>query len=192
MINLLLPEDKKQLRAARVNVILRSYFILLGLAMIVMGGVFGFGLLITFGQKTTAEESKVGSEQAALAYKDTRDKAAAFTKDLSIAKTILAGDIRFSTLITDIAAIVPPNVILSNLALGANNLASPLTLSGQANSYDNVVRFKNDMEASATFENVKILDATTADTSGGSVDALTARYPVTFNISAQFSKKENK
>jgi Tfp pilus assembly protein PilN len=190
VINLILPEDKKQLRAARGNVVLRSYFMLLGLAVLLMGAVFGFGLFMTSTQKAEAESSKAASEQASLAYKVTRDQAAAFTKDLSIAKTILASDVRFSTLITNIAAIVPPNVILSNLSLGSNNLTAPLTLSGKASSYDNVVRFKNDLEASDIFENVKILDATNADVSGQNVDPVTARYPVTFNISTQFSQSK--
>lgn len=189
MINLLLPEDKKQLRAARGNTVLRRYFELFGLATLMTAGIFGFGLMTTYNQKAQADTDKIASEQNALIYQDTRKAAAAFTKDLSIAKTILASDIRFSVLVTNIAGIVPQEVILSNLALGSNNLATPLTLSGKAGSYDKVVQFKNDMEASSIFENVKILDATTADTSGEEVDPITARYPVTFNISAQFSQE---
>ncbi len=190
MINVLPPETKKQLRAARFNVIVRNYYLLLGGTIVLLAGVFAVGLYTSDNQKAAANNDFAAAQQEAVAYSATSKAADQFAKDLEVDKTILAGDIRFSTLLTDIATVIPSCVILSNLAIGTTNLATPLTISGRSCTYDDGVKLKNSLEASSLFEKVKLTSATTTDpTSLSLTNAFFARYPVVLTLTAQFSKQ---
>lgn len=189
MINLLPNNSKKQLKAARSNAILRRYYLLVAISATLLAAVFGVGFKVTFDQEVKYINAKQQSEAESVKYQQVRKAAEDFGKDLAAAKTILASDVRFSQLITDIASVIPPGVILGNLTLNTQESTSaPLTINARAKTYDDTVKLKNSLEASPIFENVSILSAGVGDaTSAGSTS-----YPVTVSLSAKFSKKDNK
>ncbi|HEU5187585.1 MAG TPA: PilN domain-containing protein [Candidatus Saccharimonadales bacterium] len=181
MINLISPQAKKQLRAARVNRTLGSYFlILLGAAML-LGGIFAVGFYTTNVAMQQANQLTAENLQKAEAYAKVRTQAEAFSKDLNVAKTILASDVRFSKLIGTIAAVIPKGVILTNLTLtAAQNPNAPLTINARAKNFDDGIALKNNLEASPIFENVKLINASTSPE--------VSAYPVTLSLSVQFTK----
>lgn len=179
------------MRAARNNVVLRRYFVILLMGIGLTAGVFLFGLQVTLVQRTEADNIKAKSEQAAREFAATRKAADDFTKDLATAKTILASDIKFSDLIADIAGVVPSGVILSDLSFTADNLNAPLVINARATTYDNAVKLKNSLEESPIFENVSIQKVSTESTDSQAT-LITSKYPVTATISAKLSKRSNK
>lgn len=183
MINLLSVESKKQLRAARHNHVLRQYYILVLLATGLLGAIFSVGFKVTIDQEASYIALKQQNEAQAAKYQNVRKAAEDFNKDLTVAKTILASDTRFSQLITDIAAVIPNGVILSNLSLNSQETKAPLTINARAKTYDDAVKLKNDLEASPIFENVSLLNV------GAGSDNASNGYPVTVSISAKFSGK---
>jgi Tfp pilus assembly protein PilN len=190
MINLLPPNTKKQLRAARVNVILLNYCLLIGLTALLLGGVFAVGFWADSNDQQLAAQAKTQSDSAAQSYGTIRKEAETFAKDLGVAKTILTNNVNFSQLILDIAGVVPSGVILNNLSLGTSSQNAPIDVNGRAVSYDAAVSLKNSLDASPIFENVNIVSINQIDTST-LVDPTpeTLRYPFVINLKAQFSKK---
>ena len=185
MINLLPPDFKKQLRAARNNTVIRRYYLLLLMSAGLLAIVFGVGFVVTLDQEAKHISIKQESEQAAKAYEDTRKAAENFSKDLAVAKTILASDVRFSQLISDIAGVIPSGVVLRNLSLNTDDASnSPLTISANAKTYDDAVELKNSLEQSPIFENVSLVSAST-NTNGEGAAAI---YPVSVSVSVKFSK----
>ena len=185
MINLLAPDLKRQIRAARVNVILTRYSIMLGLTAIAVAAIFGAGMWLTWQERAEAESRKTQNEQIAATYSDTRKQAESFIADLRQAKTILGNDFSFYNLMTQIASAVPAGVILSNLSLGTATLNTPITISAKATTYENAIKLKNNLAGSSIFDTVNLVNAAT--TAGGN-DPTSSRYPVTVTLSATFSK----
>lgn len=181
MINLISPLAKKQLRAARTNRTLGSYFLILLAAALLLGGIFATGFYVTTMATQQANQQTAENLEKAQAYAQTRIAAENFTKDLSVAKTILASDVRFSKLISDIAAVIPPGAILSNLALTTTqNPNAPLTINARAKNFNDAIALKNNLEASPIFENVKLINAST--------NTDDSAYPVTLSLSVQSTK----
>lgn len=185
MINLLPPETKRQIRAARMNVVLYRYCLLILATALLLGGVFGIGLWSDINDRNLADQSKADAQTAATPYAKTKLAAEAFAKDLTAARTILGSNTSFSKLVLDIAAIVPPGVVLNNLTLGATAKAdTPLDISGRASSYGAAVSLKNSLEASPIFEKVNIVNVTQTDVSGQNVSDIAKRYPFAVSLKA--------
>lgn len=196
MINLLPPDIKKQIRAARVNVILVNYCLLITATALLLGMVFVVGFWADMNDRAVAEKARHDNDVAAQAYGETRTQAETFSKDLGVAKTILANNVSFSQLILDIASVVPQGVILNTLSLdstaatAAANNDSPIDISGRAKNTQAIINLKNSLEASPIFENVSIFNAVRAD-----FDTLTdptptiVNYPYSISLKAKFSKK---
>jgi Tfp pilus assembly protein PilN len=192
MINLLPPETKRQIRAARMNVTLYRYCMLLVATALFLGFVFAVGFWANMNEKQLADNAKQESQSAATEYAKTKAAAEEFAKNLATAKTILGSDTSFSDLILNIAAVVPAGVILNNLTLGSTlpnaKADAPIDISGRAMSYERAVNLKNSLENSPIFENVNIANISQGDTSATS-SALAQKYPFTVSLKAQFTKK---
>lgn len=183
MINLVSPQSKKELRAARGNRVIRNYYLIVVFAAVLLGGIFAVGFYVTIAATKHAEVQKAQNAEKAAAYAQTRKAAEDFTKDLAVAKTILASDVRFSKLITDIASVIPARVILTNLTLTATqSQTAPLTINARAKTFDDAIKLKNNLEASPIFENVRLVNA--SDDGSGSA------YPVAVSLSVQFTKQK--
>src|SRR5690606_25576211 len=128
MINLLSPDDKRQLHAARMNVLLRRYTILIAFTLLAVAGIFGAGLFIAFRERLVAEQDLHADQQQTMQYQEVREEAEGFERNLNIADRILADEITYSTLLTDIAKALPQNAVLSNLTLNPDVLGNPTTL----------------------------------------------------------------
>jgi hypothetical protein len=190
VINLLPPETKKQVRAARMNVVLVNYCMLICLTALCLAGVFGVGFWADMNDHSVAQAAKDESTNAASEYSATRSAAESFAKNLDTAKTILASNVSFSQLILDIAKVVPSGVILNNLSLGTSAANAPIDINGRAISSSAAVSLKNSLEASPIFENVSITNINRIDLSVVTdPDPLVVKYQYIVSLKAQFSKK---
>lgn len=187
MINLLSPQTKKEIRAARLNVVLIRYCFILILSGIFVVSIFGVGFYLTQQDRAGASKLKQASEAEINKYASVKKEAEAFSSNLSNAKTILSGEIVFSKLITGIAAVLPSGVILSNLNLTSNSLGTPISLQARSASYEKAVELKNKLEASSIFEQVNIANTAQTEFTGEASDTL-AKYPVSITINAVLSK----
>ncbi len=180
MINLLGPEDKKQLRAARVNTILLRYYFLAILVIAGAGGILAGGFYIADQNKNSSKVELSQAENDTADYTTVRQQAETFSNNLKMAKQILATEVVYSKMITDIANTIPAGTILTSLSLTPETISKKMELSFKTKSYDQGIQLKTSLENSDLFSDVSITNITSKGQEGGGA------YPTDVNISAKF------
>ena len=183
MINLLPPQEKKQISAGRVNVILRRYCIIslifAGLLFLTIGGFYLF-----LENSRTSAQANIDEGNAKLAqYQSTQKEVSEFKKDLDSAKVIINSEAHYSTIIPKIAQYIPSGMVLDSLALDTSALDKPLSLSLTAlgKNKDDAIRIKTSLEKSEIFSDVHL--ETVVYSGGNQSSDKPADYPITIKIS---------
>lgn len=186
MINLLPPDSKRQLRAARRNVALRRYAIFVGCVAVSVFATFGFGYYLTVQERSRLEAEMAGRSGQMKQYANVRSAAAQFSKDLATAKIILANEVVFSDLIRDISRTRPAGVVLSELDLSTESFGTEISIKARAKDADTgPISLKTALEASPIFSNVKIVSINERVTAkASSLKPMEAAYPVSFELMA--------
>lgn len=160
MINLLSPESKRTIRAARLNVMLRTYLLLTLAVVAGMAAIYGVGFYLVADEKAVAEKDKQAGELQLAQYAAATKQAETYKANLAIVKQILNNEIVYSDFLTRTAAAMPSNTILSNLTLSTQVKpgvkAGSTALEARAKSYDDVLRLKEYLDKSGIFANVSI------------------------------------
>lgn len=180
MINLLPPEDKRQLKASRANSLLLRYnvFLLGALGFLCLAiGVTYFYLTST---KANAEQQISDNRARASDYTAVAKEAARLRDNLATAKQILDKEVTYSKALLAIAQLVPSGVVLQNLDLDAQTFGTPTTLVAEAKSVDAAVQLKDSFQNSPLFSDVHFASITNSPSS----DA----YPVTVSLNVTISK----
>lgn len=180
MINLLPPEGKKQLRAARSNVLLLRYNFLVLAALLFL--VVGLGAVYVYltAQKQAAEATISDNTQREGAFKTVKEDAAQFQNELKSAKTILDSQVSYSQAFIRISALMPDGTALKDkLDLTETILAAPITMT---------VKIKNEAAAQTllnTFKASKYVKNIVKNSIGiGSGD-----FPYTMDVTIVFKKE---
>lgn len=180
MINLLAPNDHKQLAAARTNSLLRRYVFLIalavGLLMIELAGVYLFLSI----DKARNEAAILDSEATAAQYAETKQQADEFRSNLATAKFILDKQVDYTSLIIGVANALPSDATIDTLALNPETFGTPTTLTIHTNSYASAIDVKTRLQASPLFSNVSFQSVAAADNPTGA-RPFTAVYNVTFS-----------
>lgn len=164
MINLLSPESKRSIRAARLNVMLRMYLVL---SLFVLGGmatIYGVGFYLIANERAAAERDRENGDIQLAQYKAATQQAETYKANLAVVKQILSSEIVFSTFLINTGKAMPANTILSNLTLSTNVKAGAkpgaTSLEARAKSYEDVLRLKEELDKSGIFTNVSIVSTT--------------------------------
>lgn len=185
MINLISPEQKRDIRAARINVILLEYAGMLLMLAAMVGLIYGLGFwLVTQDKQAVNEKLKAQSAQAKT-FTSVEKEAEAFRQNLAIAKQILSKETSYSTFLTTLAADMPTGTVLTSFSIGGP-VATPtkgMTLDARASSYAKVLELKNRLEQSSLFQDVNIVSATRPEDIS-KLSGQEARYPyeASFNV----------
>lgn len=181
MINLLPPDQLRELRAARANTLLLRYnvFLVGVLIFIVLSLIVVFFYLNTI--KTAAETTKRDNDAKVISYAPINTEATAFRNDLATAKTILDKEVTYSKTILTVASVLPQGVVLDNLNLDAATFGAPTILALKARDQESALAAKNAFQKSPIFSDVHF---TNISTGKGSSD----KYPVTASLSVVISK----
>lgn len=188
MINLLDPNELKQIRAARMNVRLRRFLISTILTLGVITGIYLVGYKLAESEYATAEVNHQQSQKQLEGYASVTKEASIYRANLDVAKKILGNEISFSTFMTDLAKLLPPNVVIADLTLTtqlkvAPNAKNVTQLRARAKSWTDVLALKTALEQSKMFSDVHMESTSTLETTKG-ISGVAAVYPVqaTFNI----------
>lgn len=182
MINLLPPDEKRQLRAARTNTLLVRYNVFLlgavGFMGLAVGITFIFLTTTKAGHERTIEESKTKVGQ----YAATDAEAKQFRENLTTAKQILNNDVTYTNVILAISRLLPSGTILQNLSLDAQTFGTETSLIAQAKSYESALALKNSFQRSSLFSNVHFQSiAATTGTEN-------SNYPITVTLNVTINK----
>jgi hypothetical protein len=187
MINLLSRETKTELLAARRNVVLRRHLFLIGIVLLAVGAVYGYGFWRAAEERRIATESNETALRNLESYADTKKIAEQYRSDLTTAKQILGSEFMFSEFLIDTAGILPPNTILGNLtmttkqAASATRKAGAMSLQARAKSYDDALKLKEALESSELFTDVKITSISRPDKLEG-LKGINASYPYEISL----------
>lgn len=119
MINLLSPNDKKDIRAARVNTLLVRYMGIIAIAIAFIVGVLFVSFTILQQTKQNSLDQVRDNDVKADVYSKTRTQVESLSQSLSQAKTILDQEVRYSKVLTGVAALMPQGTIIESLTLEA-------------------------------------------------------------------------
>lgn len=182
MINLLPDDYKKELRAARTNVVLLRYnaITLIAIAFIALSCAVFYFILIE--NKRGAEESNTSNLAKASSYQDTKKEADEYRSNLSTAKQILANEVSYTDVIFNITKLLPNGVTLDNINLNAKDFGSQTMVAAHAKDYNAVTSLKQNFENSKLFSNVYF------QTINNTTDSTNKSYPISVNISVKINK----
>lgn len=188
MINLLPSELKASYRYAHRNVLLFRWVIALtaGLA-----GLFALSTagLIYMQQTTRTYASQAASAQASLQQQnlaDTQAQVKGISGNLQLAVQVLSKEVLFSKLLTQLAAVMPGNAILTDLNI--TQAQSAVNITADTTDYNAATQLQVNLADpnNKIFSRADIVSITCASASSTQT-GLSSRYPCTVNIRALFA-----
>lgn len=182
MINLLPDDYKKELRAARTNIVLLRYNIitLIAIAFIALASAVFYFILIE--NRRSAEEANTTNLARASSYQDTKKEADEYRSNLSTAKQILVNEVSYTDVIFNITKLLPNGVVLDNINLSAKDFGGQTMIAAHAKNYSAVTNLKQNFENSKLFSNVYF------QTINNSTDSASRDYPISVNVSVKINK----
>lgn len=181
MINLMPYDVKKEIRSARVNVILARYIMIILLA-------FGFLILLLGGSYVVLTQNKASAQRLINAngkdadvYSTTKAEVESLSASLSQTKTILDQEVLYSKVLMNIGQQMPAGTVLNSLAINsASFTGTPITVKAYAKTNDAAVALREKFQSSPIFTNVNFDSISgTGGISG---------YPVSVSITLTITK----
>jgi Tfp pilus assembly protein PilN len=181
MINLMPDDAKKEIRSARVNVILTRYIIVILLAFAFLILVLGVSYVVLTQQKSNAQQRIALNSTKADVYSSTKAQVDALSSSLSQTKTLLDQEVLYSNVLMNIGQQMPPGTVLDSITLDTASFAgTPITLKAYAKTTDAAVALRGKFQSSPIFTNVNFTSV--SDNAG--IDG----YPVSVAITLVVTK----
>lgn len=177
MINLLAPEDRRQLSAARTNSLLLRYTILLSIVIgVLVIEMVGTAIFLNL-EKARNEAIVADNETKTASYASVKQQAEEFQGNLATAKYILGKQIPYTTLILTLANNLPSNAVLDKLTIDPATFGESSTLTVQTVSYKRAVDVKTALQ-DIKVNDVPLFDSVSFSSITASTDK-TAKYEYT-------------
>lgn len=191
MINLLPEDRKREIRAARANVLLLRYnFLAVGVVAalaLLCAGTY----VILQNNKQNALATISANEQKTSTLADVRKAADEYRQNLTLAGKIIDNGVSYTDIVIGITKLMPAGAVLDGLALGgagtapaqanATAAAQQIVFQAQAKDYAAAEKLKQNFQSSPLFSNVYF--------QGLSDDTATnkSKYPVKVTMSAKLN-----
>jgi Tfp pilus assembly protein PilN len=182
MINLLPENYKKELGAARANVVLLRYNIITLSAIVFLMLACGIFYVMLSENQRVAEEASQANVAKASGYNDTKKQADDYRSNLVTAKQILNNEVNYTSVVFGITSLLPNGVILDNVNLSAKDFGSQTIFAAHAKSYDAVSQLKQNFQNSKLFSNVYFQNISNG------ADSSNKDYPISVSISVKINK----
>lgn len=179
MINLLPLEDKKQIKAARTNVLLLRYNILLGGCIIFIAFAVAISYVFLLTAKQNAEVTITDNAQKEGSYSEVKSRAESFRAQLSNSKAILDGQISYAKAAVAIANLLPNGTTLNDLKLDETSFITPLVLTVNIQGEEAAARLLANFQSSPLFTNV----------TKGKISIGQGGYPYVMEMTVSMSKE---
>lgn len=183
MINLLPPEDKRQLRAARTNVLLIRYNIMLVAAVVFLFAAVGVTYVYLNNTKNTAQTTINDNQAKVSGYAPVEAEATQFRSNLATAKLILDNQVTYTKIILQIASLMPAGTILQNLNLDSSTFGTSIPLTAEAKDYPSALSLKDSFQKSPLFSDVHF-DSITSSASSTTDNP----YPIAVTLDVTIKK----
>ncbi len=159
MINLLPPTLKEELQYAKYNRVAVRYLQLLVVVAMVLGAVFGASLYFLTQQANKLAADVNSKQQTIASYAPAVAKAKAAADRLNAIKAIQASQTRFSTLLSDLAKVLPNGVAIDSITLTGDD-TKPVRISVTGSTYDMMLAFRDALAQSPRISGVDLENIT--------------------------------
>ena len=157
MINLLPDTRKEDIRAARANVILMRYTIMVALALAFLGGALYVSHSVLKQTLTANQATIAANDTKADVYAETKQEVDALSAKLTEAKSLLDQEISYSKFLIALGQITPAGTVLDNLTLSTDNFnGTPLAVTAYAKSADEASKLQSQFQNSQLFTQVNL------------------------------------
>lgn len=190
MINLLPPEQKKEIIAGRSNALLLRYvFLSLGV-FVALCALLVFVYFSLSAIKDNAQTTIDENNRAVANYKDVEKKSAQFKRDLTVAKNIFNRQNDYSGATMQLAGLLPEGSVASSLTLDPAIFTKPTQLTFRAKSYDIAIKLKDSLLNSDMFSDAHFVSITDSRAAGGTTSGAPENpYPLIVSMNVQFKKQ---
>lgn len=161
MINLMPDEAKRQLKAARMNVSLLNYFLVLLVAAVFLVFIlYGSGVLLRQ-TEDSAQQLIIANDTKAEVFDATQTQITQLSGQLTDAKAVLDSQRSFAKILTTIGQGMTPGTVIDELSLTPAALAGePFVATIFATSSTATVELQESLESSGAFSSVTISSIT--------------------------------
>ena len=187
MINLLAPNDRRQLMASRTNSLVLRYIFLMSVVIAIMALEMLAVFFILSTDKRRNEDLIAYNDKQASAYQTIQTQADAFRSNLAISNYILGKQTPYTSIIFAIAQALPSSATLDSLSIVPATFGTPVPITVQTDSSKTAIDVKLALQ-NASYGNKPIFTAVSF-TSLTAPDAAAGKttYTATFNVT--FSKE---
>lgn len=182
MINLLPSEAKAEVSAARTNVTLVKYIVVLLLGVIFLFFISTVVYFVLMNTQASAEKIVTDNTSKSTAYSSVQAQGDSLKSSLAIAKTILDKEVAYTKVITGIAKVMPTGVILDSISLSPTTLGTPITLQAYAKTTVDALALKDNFQKSSLFSNVTFVSLANSSSSQA------GEYPIAISLSLIINK----
>ncbi len=160
MINLLPPDDRKQLAAARTNSLLIRYVFLLGVFFVILLLEIAFTYVLLDNDQVRYQATIDENNTKNVAYLPVKRNEEQFRSNLATAKVILSQQIPYTDIIIKIAQALPTGVTIDHLTLDPTTFGQETQVSVKAASYGELIATKTKLQNSNVVSDVQFQDIT--------------------------------
>ncbi len=181
MINLLPDDVKRDIRAARMNVVLVRYMLLTFSMLILLVGFCLLFYVILHATQSKAVTTNEDNTVKAASLSSVRKSAEDYKNNLTLAGKILDNGVNYTSVIFAMTKLLPSGVVLDGINLSAADFGQQTTFSAHAKTYDKAKELKQNLQNSKLYTNVFFQNLTDSGVASSA-------YPITVTISAKLNK----
>lgn len=182
MINLMPDDAKKEIRSARVNVLLTRYIFVILLAFVFLALLLAGSYVVLTQTKQSAKQLIDANGTKAEVYSSTKVQVDALSSSLAETKSILDQEVLYSNVLMNIGQQMPAGTVIDKITLDAASFTgTPLSLKAYAKTSDAAVALRGKFQSSPIFTNVNF--ESVSDTAGG-----IPGYPVSVSMTLTITK----
>jgi capsular polysaccharide biosynthesis protein len=182
MINLLPSDKKAEIRAARTNLILVRYIIILILAISFIAVAMYVTYSVLAMTKTSNEAVVASNDLSSEVYSSTRQQVSALNDSLRESKVVIDQEVRYSKVFVNLAQLMPAGTLFDKISLNGNSfLGTASNLRVYAKSTTETDSLRQNFERSSMISGVTVTIVTATDSG---VDG----YPVSADVTMTLNK----
>jgi Tfp pilus assembly protein PilN len=186
MINLLPTDSKEEIRAARTNLILVRYIIILVAAVaFIMGAMYATYAVLGF-TKQNSEQIIESNDVKADVYSTTKAQVDTLSASLAQTKLLFDEEVKYSKVFVNIAQSMPAGTVFGKIALtDASFKGSPTTAKVYAKTSADAVMLRQNFQKSPMFTNVTFQSIVE---SGGGIEGYPVSVDMTFILTKELTR----
>lgn len=181
MINLLPDDAKLEIYAARTNVTLVKYILVLSFGAAFLGLISVAVYFVLMSTEAGAKSIVTDNASKSNAYSSVQAQANGLKTSLISAKTILDKEVNYTKVLISIAKVMPAGTVLDTLSLSPTTLGSPITLQAYAKTNHDALALRDSFQKSPLFSSVTLLSMANNSTQAPG-------YPVSVSLNLTINK----